>query len=147
MAKDKLPVDKINTLAEILKDQGLTEIEVEADGMKIKVRSEASVVAAPAVAAPAAASASPAAAPTEASSNLIEIKSPMVGTFYSAPSPDADAFVKVGDSVSKGDTVCIVEAMKLMNELPSDAAGTVKEICVQNGEAVSYGQVIMRLAP
>ncbi|MDD9898318.1 MAG: acetyl-CoA carboxylase biotin carboxyl carrier protein [Candidatus Melainabacteria bacterium] len=149
MAKDNLPVDKINKLAGILKDQGLTEIEVEADGMKIKVRSESSVVAAPAAvaaatAAPAANGAAPAA---PADSNLIEIKSPMVGTFYSAASPDADAFVKVGDKVAKGDTLCIVEAMKLMNELPSDAAGTVKEICVQNGEAVSYGQVIMRLAP
>lgn len=146
MAKDNLPVDKINTLAEILKSQGLTEIEVETDGMKIKVRSESvAVAAAPALAA--APSQAAAASPSESKSNLIEIKSPMVGTFYSAASPDAEAFVKVGDKVNKGDTVCIVEAMKLMNELPADASGTIQEICVQNGEAVSYGQVIMRLAP
>lgn len=142
MAKDDLPVDKINKLSEILKDQGLTEIEIESDGLKIKVRKDAqalAVAAAPAAASPAAST------PVAAVNNYIEIKSPMVGTFYSSASPDTDAFVKVGDKVSKGDTICIVEAMKLMNELPSEVEGTVKEICVQNAEAISYGQVIMRL--
>lgn len=147
MAKNDLPVDKINKLAEILKEQDLTEIELESDSLKIKVRKEAgSFVAAP-VAAPAASSApsAPAAAPAASSESFIEIKSPMVGTFYSAPSPDAEAFIKVGDKVKKGDVVCIVEAMKLMNELPSEVEGEVVEICVQNGEAVSFGQVIAKL--
>ena len=76
---------------------------------------------------------------------LKEIKSPMVGTFYSAASPDAQPFIKVGDTVKKGDTVCIVEAMKLMNELPSEIDGEVVEICVSNGEAISFGQVIAKL--
>jgi acetyl-CoA carboxylase biotin carboxyl carrier protein len=69
----------------------------------------------------------------------------MVGTFYSAPSPDADNFVKVGDEVTKGQTLCIIEAMKLMNELESDADGTITEICIQNGEPVEFGQVLFRI--
>lgn len=141
MAKDELPVEKIKKLSEILKDQGLTEIEIESDGLKIKVRKDLQTV----VAAPAAATAT-ATSPGEAKpSKYHEIKSPMVGTFYSSASPDSEAFVKVGDKVSKGDTLCIVEAMKLMNELPSDVDGIVREICVQNSEAISYGQVVIRI--
>ncbi|MDA0772954.1 MAG: acetyl-CoA carboxylase biotin carboxyl carrier protein [Cyanobacteria bacterium] len=141
MAKDELPIDKINKLSEILKDQGLTEIEIESDGLKIKVRKDAQplTIAAPTAAGPASST------PAKAVNKYIEIKSPMVGTFYSSASPDSEAFVKVGDKVNKGDTICIVEAMKLMNELPAEVEGTVKEICVQNAEAISYGQVIMRL--
>ena len=145
MAKDDLPVDKIKKLAELLKDQELTEIELESDDFKIKVRKEvsySSTVAAPVAAAPSASAAPAAAASSE---SFIEIKSPMVGTFYAAPSPDSDAFMKVGDKIKKGQTVCIVEAMKLMNELPSEVEGEVVEICVANGEAVSFGQVIAKL--
>ena len=141
MAKDDLPVDKINKLSEILKDQGLTEIEIESDGLKIKVRKDPQPLA---IAAPTAVSPATS-APAKAANKYIEIKSPMVGTFYSSASPDSEAFVKVGDKVNKGDTICIVEAMKLMNELPAEVEGTVIEICVQNSEAISYGQVIMRL--
>jgi acetyl-CoA carboxylase biotin carboxyl carrier protein len=147
MAKNDLPVDKINKLAEILKEQDLTEIELESDDLKIKVRKEASSFVAAPVASPVAAAVASSDAPAAAASsdNFIEIKSPMVGTFYSAPSPDAEAFIKVGDKVKKGDVICIVEAMKLMNELPSEVEGEVVEICVQNGEAVSFGQVIAKL--
>ncbi len=144
---DKLPVDKIKKLSELLKEQGLTEIELESEGFKIRVRKEAvshvhsnGHAPAPVAAAPVAASAAPAADPS-----LFEVKSPMVGTFYQAGSPDADPFVKVGSSVNSGDTLCIVEAMKLMNELPSEVKGEVKEICVSDGEAISFGQVIMRI--
>ncbi len=148
MTKEKsdLPVGKINMLAEILKEQGLTEIEVESDGLKIKVRKEPESVAyaAPIHSSPApAGSSAPIAKDTGVS--LYELKSPMVGTFYASSSPDSDAFVKTGDKINKGDTVGIVEAMKLMNELPSDVSGEVVEICVQNAEAVSYGQVIMKI--
>ncbi len=149
MTKDKsdLPVGKINMLAEILKEQGLTEIEVESDGLKIKVRKEPESVAYAAPihssAAPTAGSSAPAAKDTGAS--LYELKSPMVGTFYASSSPDAEPFVKTGDKINKGETVGIVEAMKLMNELPSDVSGEIVEICVQNAEAVSYGQVIMKI--
>ena len=80
-------------------------------------------------------------------SNLVEIKSPMVGTFYRAPAPDAPPYVEVGTRVSKGQTLCILEAMKLMNELESEAEGVVREILIDNAEPVEYGQVIFRIEP
>ncbi|MEX0980222.1 MAG: acetyl-CoA carboxylase biotin carboxyl carrier protein [Gemmatimonadota bacterium] len=80
-------------------------------------------------------------------SNLIEVKSPMVGTFYRAPSPDDDPYTDVGSRVAKGDALCIIEAMKLMNELEAEVDGTVVEVCVENGEPVEYGQVLFRLEP
>jgi acetyl-CoA carboxylase biotin carboxyl carrier protein len=92
-----------------------------------------------------------AAAATESSaaeaSGLIEVTSPMVGTFYRAPAPDADPYVDVGDHVRVGQTLCILEAMKLMNELEAEVSGTVKEIAVENAEPVEYGQVLFRVLP
>ncbi len=79
--------------------------------------------------------------------NLVEIVSPMVGTFYRAPAPDAPPYVEVGDHVSEGSTLCILEAMKLMNELEAEVEGTVKEVCVENAEPVEYGQVLFRVLP
>ncbi|HEY7767317.1 MAG TPA: acetyl-CoA carboxylase biotin carboxyl carrier protein [Longimicrobium sp.] len=102
---------------------------------------------APAAAAPSAAPAAGAAAPAAPASNLVEIKSPMVGTFYRSPAPEAPSYVEVGTRVGKGQTLCILEAMKLMNELPADTAGTIREILVENGEPVEYGQVLFRLDP
>ena len=75
-----------------------------------------------------------------------EVKSPMVGVFYAALSPDAAPFVKVGDRVKKGDVICIIEAMKLMNEITADEDGEVVDICVQNGEVVEYGQTLVKLS-
>ena len=88
----------------------------------------------------------PAAAAAPASS-LVEIKSPMVGTFYRSPAPEAPSYVEVGSRVARGQTLCILEAMKLMNELESDVAGVVREVCVDNGEPVEYGQVLFRIEP
>jgi acetyl-CoA carboxylase biotin carboxyl carrier protein len=90
--------------------------------------------------------AEPAAAPAPPS-NLVEVASPMVGTFYRAPAPDADPYVQVGERVSVGQTLCILEAMKLMNELEAEVSGTVREICVENAEPVEYGQVLFRILP
>lgn len=87
------------------------------------------------------------AAPTPADQKWIAIVSPMVGTFYRAPAPDEPAFVDVGDSVSKGQGVCIIEAMKLMNEIEAEVAGQVMEIVVENGEPVEYGQTLMWIKP
>jgi acetyl-CoA carboxylase biotin carboxyl carrier protein len=150
MSNDKLPVDKIKQLSEILKDQDLTEIEIEMGDLKIKVRKESSVVHAtapishPVSVAPATASASP--SPKSApSADVFEVKSPMVGTFYASPSPDAPAFVKVGDKIKKGDPLCIIEAMKLMNELPAEVSGEIVEVLANNADAISYGQVIMKI--
>jgi acetyl-CoA carboxylase biotin carboxyl carrier protein len=85
--------------------------------------------------------------PAASESALLEITSPMVGTFYRAPAPDAPPYVEQGDRVAEGQTVCILEAMKLMNELEAEVAGTVREICVQNGDPVEYGQVLFRIEP
>ena len=85
--------------------------------------------------------------PAAPASNLVDIKSPMVGTFYRSPAPEAPSYVEVGSRVTKGMTLCILEAMKLMNELPADVDGTIREICVENGEPVEYGQVLFRVEP
>ena len=90
------------------------------------------------------------AAPTEApapASNFVEVTAPIVGTFYAAPSPEAADYVKVGDRVASGTVLCIIEAMKLMNEIEAESAGTVKEILVRNEEPVEYGQTLFRIEP
>ena len=100
----------------------------------------------PPVAAPAApAAATPAPAP--APSHLKEVKSPMVGTFYSAPEPGAEPYAKVGARVNSGQTVCIIEAMKIMNEIESEFSGVVREICVEDAQPVEFGQVLFRVDP
>ena len=85
--------------------------------------------------------------PTVDDKKWVDITSPMVGTFYAAPAPDEDAFVTVGDRINKGDTVCIIEAMKLMNEIEGEVSGQIMEIVAQNGEPVEFGQVLMRVNP
>lgn len=115
------------------------------------------VMAAPAAAAPpmVAAAASSAPGPTTASpaagaapaSTLLEIKSPMVGTFYKAPEPGAEPYVKVGTRVSAGQVVCIIEAMKIMNEIEAEVQGAIREICVENAQPVEFGQVLFRVDP
>ena len=98
-----------------------------------------------AMSAPAAASAAPPAAPP--ATNLVEVKSPMVGTFYKSPEPGAEAYVKVGSRVTTGQVVCIIEAMKIMNEIESEVQGVVREVCVENAQPVEFGQVLFRLDP
>ena len=145
----KFDIDYVEKLAKVLADNSLTEISLEDGEQAITLRKEVVGVApAVAVAAPQAATSAqaPAAAPAaskEAAHKGKPLTSPMVGTFYSAPSPDADAFVKVGQTVKEGDVVCIVEAMKLMNEIQSDFAGKITEICVEDGQPVEFGQVLM----
>ena len=89
----------------------------------------------------------PSATPSVDDKRWVDVTSPMVGTFYSAPAPDEDPFVSVGDGITKGDTVCIIEAMKLMNEIEAEVSGQIMEIVVQNGEPVEFGQVLMRVDP
>ena len=91
--------------------------------------------------------ASPAVEAEPAASNLVDVKSPMVGTFYRSAAPDAPSYVEQGARVSKGDTLCIIEAMKLMNELESEVDGTISEICVDNAVPIEYGQVLFRIDP
>jgi acetyl-CoA carboxylase biotin carboxyl carrier protein len=104
--------------------------------------------AAPAAPAPAPAAAeAPASKPEPARSNLLEVKSPMVGTYYAAPEPGAKPYLSVGDRISKGQILCIIEAMKIMNEIESEFDGVVKEMIAQNAHPVEYGQVLFRIDP
>ncbi len=148
----KFDVDYIEKLAKILADSGLTEISMEDGEQAITIRKDfPPVTAAPVVsqvAAPAAAPvAQPVSAPSAEKSEPAKkgkpLTSPMVGTFYKAASPDAKPFVEVGQTVAQGDVVCIVEAMKLMNEIESEFSGKVVEICVEDGQPVEFGQVLM----
>ncbi|MBO9517103.1 MAG: acetyl-CoA carboxylase biotin carboxyl carrier protein [Porphyrobacter sp.] len=141
----------VRELAELLSETGLTEIEVEDGERKIKVsRGTVAPVqayaAAPVAAAPAPAAAAAEAAPAAAEVAANAIRSPMVGTAYLSPEPSADAFVKVGDKVSAGDTLLIVEAMKVMNPITATAGGTVKQILVENGQPVEYDQPLIVVA-
>jgi acetyl-CoA carboxylase biotin carboxyl carrier protein len=138
----------VRELAELLNDTGLSEIEVEDGDRKIKVsRQMAAVAAAPvAMAAPApvvAPAAVPAAAPAEAAVPANAVKSPMVGTAYLSPEPGAAPFAAVGDKVSAGDTLLIVEAMKVMNPIVAPNGGTVKAVLVESGQPVEFDQPLM----
>jgi acetyl-CoA carboxylase biotin carboxyl carrier protein len=140
---------KLKKLIDLVQESGISELEVTEGEEKVRIAKHQGVAPtyaapAPAVAAPVAAPAPPAAAPAaEPISSLPEghvVKSPMVGTFYRSSAPGAKALVEVGDAVSEGQGLCIIEAMKLMNEIESDAAGTVKAVLVENGQPVEYGQ-------
>ena len=160
MANKKSAIDTamIRQLAELLAETDLSEIEIEEDDLRIRLaRGTASFVAPMPVAhapAPMAAPAAPAtpAAPEVAQTPAAEQKSsdepvtsPMVGTAYHSPAPGAEPFVRVGQKVSKGQTIMIVEAMKTMNQSPSPADGTVKSICVEDGQPVEYGEALVLL--
>jgi len=142
----------IEKLAKIINDNSLTEISLEDGEQAITIRKDLPEVvvgaSAPVVSAPASAPVTQAPAQkteeqAEAEPQGKAITSPMVGTFYSASAPDAPAFVEVGSEVKVGDVVCIIEAMKLMNEIKSEQAGKVVKICVKNGDPVEFGQVLM----
>jgi acetyl-CoA carboxylase biotin carboxyl carrier protein len=142
---------KLKKLIDLVQESGIAELEITEGEEKVKIvkGGVVSVSAAPVMAMPAAATAAPAAAaPAEAPGPSQEghvVKAPMVGTFYRSPSPDAKVFVEVGQAVKEGDTICIIEAMKLMNEIEADASGVVKAILVENGQPVEYGQPLFIL--
>ena len=151
---------KLKTLIDLVAESGIAELEITEGDDKVRIVKSSSagqatqishVYAAPtAASAPAAAAVAPAAVSAEASAAGAAppaaeisgkvIKSPMVGTFYRASAPGADPFVSVGSSVSEGQALCVIEAMKLMNEIPSEFSGVVKEILVENGQPVEFGQ-------
>jgi acetyl-CoA carboxylase, biotin carboxyl carrier protein len=155
------PVDlkEIRTLIDLMKKNDLAVFKMEREGFKITLKTAGaegptqiitSSAPAPAAQAAPAASAAPAApatpaAPAKDTSNLKEIKSPMVGTFYAAPSPDSPPFVTVGQEITPDTVVCIVEAMKVMNEIKAEVAGTVVEVCAENGKPVQFGQPLFRI--
>jgi acetyl-CoA carboxylase biotin carboxyl carrier protein len=140
---------KLKTLIELVENSGIAELEISEGEERVRISRASSVAAAPQtfyaaapapVAAPQAAAAAPAEAPAAAEPSGHTVKSPIVGSFYRSPSPGANAFVEVGHSVKVGDTLCIIEAMKLLNEIKADAAGTIKAILVENGQPVEFGQ-------
>jgi acetyl-CoA carboxylase biotin carboxyl carrier protein len=149
---------KLKKLIDLVQESGIAELEITEGEEKVKIVKGGSVSAGVPAAGPvsvpagaetrvAAPSAPTAAAPAEplAGQEGHVVKAPMVGTFYRSPSPDAKAFVEVGQAVKEGDTICIIEAMKLMNEIEADASGVVKAILVENGQPVEYGQPLFIL--
>ena len=144
---------KLKKLIDLVQDSGIAELEITEGEEKVRITSVAAgpqtvyasapqyaqpMMAAPAMSAPVAAPAAVAAEPAQEDGNAV--KSPMVGTFYRTPSPNSKPFVEVGQSVKVGDTLCIIEAMKLMNEIESDVSGVVKAILIENGQPVEYGE-------
>jgi acetyl-CoA carboxylase biotin carboxyl carrier protein len=160
-------LDQLRELVTILNKTDITELTLESGDVRLSIRKSENRVAPTLVQPhPIAVSANPAAVATSdysaASSTvthtttiadsipakkLIEITSPMVGTFYRSPAPDEAAFVEIGDTIKKGSTVCIIEAMKLMNEIDAESGGKIVEILVENTQPVEYGQVLMRVEP
>jgi acetyl-CoA carboxylase biotin carboxyl carrier protein len=152
----------VKKLLEMLDESAVDSLEISSEkGMRIRLSKSGPAravmpmaaaqvapvaIAAPAAAAPAAPAA--AAAPAEpAKSNAIEVKSPMVGTFYGAPEPGAAPYVAVGQTVKQGQVLCIIEAMKIMNEIESEVSGTIVEVCGQDAHPVEFGQVLFRVRP
>ena len=144
---------KLKKLIDLVQESGIAELEITEGEEKVKIVKGGGISVVPAAAAavlpqmappeapraaPAAAAAPPAEPPAGQEGHVV--KAPMVGTFYRSPSPDAKAFVEVGQSVKEGQTICIIEAMKLMNEIETDAGGVAKAILVENGQPVEYGQ-------
>ena len=151
---NKLDLAELRRLVTLMESKDLAEVEIEQEGKRVRVvrtpagfaATEAAQASAPAGPAPAPAEAS---APVEAAAGgppTLEIPSPMVGTFYRAPSPDTAPYCEVGDRIQKDTVVCIVEAMKVMNEITADVGGTILEILVQNGEPVEFGQPLFVVA-
>ena len=153
----QLDHEQLHRLLEALGDSDIQEFRLEGDDFRLEIRRNlpGQAVVAPVMAAPVAAaapvkpldSASPPPAATSTRSDLLEITAPMVGTFYRAPGPGEPSFVEVGTRINVGQAVCILEAMKLMNELESEVGGEVVEILVDNGTPVEFGQVLMRVKP
>jgi acetyl-CoA carboxylase biotin carboxyl carrier protein len=152
----KIDYEEIAKLVSFLEEKNLTNFELEVEGLKIKISRGGAVppapekITVPAPSAPTPANSAPATAvgqPPESSNNVHYVSSPMVGTFYRAPDPTSPPFVEVGEPVTKSQTLCIIEAMKLMNEIESDVEGIIAEIFVENGKPVEYGQRLFAIQP
>ena len=155
--------DEIKEILELMRQHELEEFELERDGLKIRIKKQGTVTSFPASAVPPVTSVptavsatanpvQPAASTTENAESaeipgieLAVVKSPIVGTFYRASEPGAPSFIEIGDTVRKGQVLCIIEAMKLMNEIESEVSGEVVDIPVSNGQPVEYGEVLFRI--
>ncbi len=145
----QIPLTQLKELLETLDAGGASEFEYEDETVRLRIALARGAPAAVTVASPVAAAGTPAAAPAPAAPaedpNTVYVTSPFVGTFYRAPAPGAEPFVSVGTVVKAGQTLCIVEAMKLMNELEADVSGTILEILVENGNSVEFGQKLFKI--
>jgi len=151
-----LDIKLIKQVVDLMKRSDISEFEFEEDGFKLRLSSKgadapqiihaaAPVAAAPAAAAAPAPATAAATAPAAEEKGISIIKSPMVGTFYAAASPESPAFAKVGTKVGNDSIVCIIEAMKVMNEIQAEMSGVITEVLVENGEAVEYGQPLFKI--
>lgn len=150
-------LNQVRELLQMLNETSISELSLKSGDFELTLRKGDVVVSSPAIATDTAAIVVPHVEQTPVTPELsppppvnkkwIEISSPMVGTFYRSPAPDEDPFVEIGETVRKGQAICIIEAMKLMNEIESEANGQIMEILVQNGEPVEYGQALMRINP
>jgi acetyl-CoA carboxylase biotin carboxyl carrier protein len=157
--KEDSPMDPKNLkrIVELMNQHGLAEVEIEEEGRRLRLRKMEPHVAPPPAAPAPAPAAAPAAAPAPGAppppapaapqENVQTIKAPMVGTFYRSPSPDSDPYADVGTRVTPESVVCILEAMKVMNEIKAECAGEIVKVCVQNGEAVEYDQPLFLVKP
>lgn len=149
-----MDIRKVKKLIELLDESGIAEIEITEGEESVRIsRYAPGIAVAPAQIATAAPAAIPAAAPlvapaapTEVEEDGYEVTAPMVGTFYAASSPDSAPFVQVGDRINNGDTLCIIEAMKMMNQIEADKSGTITAILVEDGEAVEFDQPLVTIA-
>jgi acetyl-CoA carboxylase biotin carboxyl carrier protein len=144
---DFFDIKKIRRLAELMKDLDLSELDLQQAETRLRIRRklEADPLVETRPMMPAAPVTAPAAKP--AADNALLVKSPMVGTFYVSPNPESPAFVKVGDHVGKDTVVCIIEAMKVFNEIPAEVAGKIVAVLVENGEPVEFGQPLFKVDP
>ncbi len=155
-----MDIKKIRQLVDMVARSGIAELEVEDEGLSVRIRGAVDAMGNAGPALPAALGSSIAApphvglaadpapsAPSPASSNLLDVKSPIVGTYYKSPDPDSPAFVEVGQQVAVGQTLCIVEAMKVMNEIEAEFSGIIREICHENGQPVETKGVLFRMEP
>ncbi len=140
-------LEQLRELLKILNETDITELTLESGDLKLSVRkSESTIVSPPVVAPPPPVTVATSPEPPVADHRkLVDVVSPMVGTFYRSPAPDEPPFVEVGEMVKRGQVVCIIEAMKLMNEIEAETAGRIAEILVENAQPIEYGQVLMRI--
>jgi acetyl-CoA carboxylase biotin carboxyl carrier protein len=139
--------DEIRELIQLVVESGIAELELERSGDRVRIRRTIETVAMAPVSSVAAESAPATPAPPEPATNDYMQKSPIVGTFYESPKPGDPSFVKVGDTVAQGQILCIIESMKLMNEIEAEVAGTVVAKLVENGHPVEYGQALFAIRP